>query len=140
MALSHIVGYPRIGTRRELKRATESYWDGEVTREALDETARTPRLEAWTRMRDAGVDLIPSTFSFYDRVLDVTAMVDAVPPRFRAGVAGAAGASDDADDGDVDLDTYFAMARGASVLVPNSVECYELAGAGVVYRAGVPKS
>ena len=113
MTLSHIVGYPRIGTRRELKRATEAYWDGERSREQLEETARTLRLEAWTRLRDAGVDLIPSTFSFYDQVLDVTAMVDAVPPRFRAG--GAADASNDGegDVGDVDLDTYFAMARGA---------------------------
>src|SRR5688572_13768623 len=102
MALSAIVGYPRIGARRELKRATEAYWDGSGSREELDETARTLRLEAWTRMRDAGIDLIPSnTFSYYDLVLDTTAMVGAVPERY--GWHG----------GDVDLDTYFAMARGA---------------------------
>lgn len=103
MALSHVVGYPRIGTRRELKRATESYWDGEVTREQLLETARELRLEAWTRMRDAGIALIPSnTFSFYDQVLDTTAMVGAVPARYHQPA-----------DRDVDLDTYFAMGRGA---------------------------
>ncbi len=103
MALSHVVGYPRIGTRRELKRATESYWDGEVSREQLQETARALRLEAWTRMRDAGIALIPSnTFSFYDQVLDTTAMVGAVPARYQQAV-----------DRDVDLDTYFAMGRGA---------------------------
>ncbi|MFN8638124.1 MAG: 5-methyltetrahydropteroyltriglutamate--homocysteine S-methyltransferase [Dehalococcoidia bacterium] len=103
MALSHVVGYPRIGTRRELKRATESYWDGDVSREQLLETARTLRLEAWTRMRDAGIALIPSnTFSFYDQVLDTTAMVGAVPARY-----------DQPADRDVDLDTYFAMGRGA---------------------------
>ncbi len=103
MALSHIVGYPRIGARRELKRATEAYWDDEITREELLETGRTLRLEAWQRMRDAGIDLIPSnTFSFYDQVLDTTAMVGAVPARYQQ-----------RDGEDVDLDTYFAMARGA---------------------------
>ncbi|MEE8338073.1 MAG: hypothetical protein V3R95_08425, partial [Dehalococcoidia bacterium] len=69
MALSAIHGYPRIGGRRELKRATERYWDGKVTRDELEAVARTLRLEAWERMRDAGIDLIPSnTFSFYDQV------------------------------------------------------------------------
>ncbi|MBM4414918.1 MAG: 5-methyltetrahydropteroyltriglutamate--homocysteine S-methyltransferase [Chloroflexi bacterium] len=102
MALAHIVGYPRIGTRRELKRATEAYWDGELPREQLEAAARALRLEAWTRMRDAGIDLVPSnTFSYYDQVLDTTAMLGAVPERY----GGANGA--------VDLDTYFAMARGA---------------------------
>ena len=101
MALSAVSGYPRIGARRELKRAVEGYWDGNVEREELEETARSLRLEAWTRMRDAGIDLIPSnTFSYYDHVLDTIAMVDAAPPRYR-------------DGGDGDLDTYFAMARGA---------------------------
>ena len=100
MALSAIPGYPRIGARRELKRAVEGHWDGDVAREELEETARALRLEAWTRMRDAGIDLIPSnTFSYYDHVLDTIAMVDAVPPRYREGGGG--------------LDAYFAMARGA---------------------------
>ncbi|MSP22850.1 MAG: 5-methyltetrahydropteroyltriglutamate--homocysteine S-methyltransferase [Dehalococcoidia bacterium] len=103
MALSHVVGYPRIGTRRELKRATESYWDDAITRDELQATARTLRLEAWTRMRDAGIALIPSnTFSFYDQMLDTTAMVGAVPERYHQPV-----------DRDVDIDTYFAMGRGA---------------------------
>ena len=103
MTLSAITGYPRIGARRELKRATERYWDGRVTREELEETARTLRIEAWQRMRDAGIDLIPSnTFSYYDQVLDTTAMVGAIPARY--GWSG---------EGDVGLDTYFAMARGA---------------------------
>ena len=102
MALSAIVGYPRIGTRRELKRATEAYWDGKQTRDELQHTAAALRLEAWTRMRDAGIDLIPSnTFSFYDQVLDTSAMVGAIPARY------------DWHGGPLDLDTYFAMARGA---------------------------
>ncbi|MGE0135939.1 MAG: 5-methyltetrahydropteroyltriglutamate--homocysteine S-methyltransferase, partial [Dehalococcoidia bacterium] len=102
MALSAIVGYPRIGTRRELKRATEAYWDGKQTRDELQHTAAALRLEAWTRMRDAGIDLIPSnTFSYYDQVLDTSAMVGAIPARY------------DWHGGPLDLDTYFAMARGA---------------------------
>ena len=110
MTLSAIVGYPRIGTKRELKRATERFWDGRVDRAELEETARALRLEAWTRMREAGIDLIPSnTFSYYDHMLDMTAMVGAVPARYEW-----SGASNGASNGPmVDLDTYFAMARGA---------------------------
>ena len=114
MALSAIHGYPRIGARRELKRATERYWDGRLSRDELEQTARTLRLEAWQRMHDAGIDLIPSnTFTFYDQVLDTTAMVGAVPARY--GPNAADGPSEDSapDSAPVDLHTYFAMARGA---------------------------
>ena len=114
MALSAIHGYPRIGARRELKRATERYWDGRLSRDELEQTARTLRLEAWQRMHDAGIDLIPSnTFTFYDQVLDTTAMVGAVSARY--GPNAADGPSEDSapDSAPVDLHTYFAMARGA---------------------------
>ena len=108
MALSSITGYPRIGARRELKRAVEGYWDGKADRAELEETARTLRLEAWQRMRDAGIDLIPSnTFSYYDHVLDAVATVGAVPPRYGWDGANGGGRAE------VDLDSYFAMARGA---------------------------
>ena len=107
MALSAVIGYPRIGPRRELKRVTEAYWDGEASREDLEETARALRLGAWRRMREAGIDLIPSnSFTFYDQMLDTTAMVGAVPPRYGWDPERAPG-------GMVDLDTVFAMARGA---------------------------
>ena len=104
MATSSIVGYPRIGRRRELKRATEGYWDGTTSRDELLATGRDLRLEAWRRMAEAGIDLIPSnTFSFYDQVLDATAMVGAVPARY---------GWDPAVTPEIDLDLYFAMARG----------------------------
>lgn len=119
MALSAIHGYPRIGARRELKRATEQYWDNSITRDELEETGRTLRLEAWRRMSDAGIDLIPSnTFSFYDHVLDTTAMVGAMPPRYRSETSSTI-APDQArnkkpdEHPTLDLDLYFAMARGA---------------------------
>jgi 5-methyltetrahydropteroyltriglutamate--homocysteine methyltransferase len=101
MALSSIQGFPRIGGQREFKFATEGYWAGRVSAEELHDTARRLRRENWQLMRDAGIDLIPSNdFSYYDQVLDTTALVGAVPPRY--GQRG----------GDVGLDTYFAMARG----------------------------
>jgi 5-methyltetrahydropteroyltriglutamate--homocysteine methyltransferase len=101
VAVSSVHGFPRIGGRRELKVATEGYWAGRVSADELHETACRLRRENWRLMRDAGVDLVPSNdFSYYDQVLDTTALVGAVPPRY-----GSPG-------GDVDLDTYFAMARG----------------------------
>ncbi len=101
MVLSNVSGFPRIGDRRELKAATERYWDGEVDEVELRQVAQDVRHLNWVFMRDAGVDLVPSNdFSFYDHVLDAIAMVGAVPPRY--GIT----------SGPVDLDTYFAMARG----------------------------
>ena len=101
MALSNISGFPRIGPARELKFATESFWRGEGSEEDLLTTAREIRIANWKRMRDAGIDLIPSNdFSLYDQVLDTIALVGAVPERY--GWKG----------GDVTLEEYFAMARG----------------------------
>ncbi len=101
MALSNIAGFPRIGPERELKFATEGYWRGEVSRDELLEAAKRIRLDNWRFMQSAGIDLIPSNdFSLYDQVLDTIALVGAVPDRYGHG------------RGPVDLDTYFAMARG----------------------------
>jgi 5-methyltetrahydropteroyltriglutamate--homocysteine methyltransferase len=101
VALSSIHGFPRIGPARELKFATEGFWKGEVSADELQHTARDLRAANWQFMRDAGIDLIPSSdFSLYDQVLDTIALVGAVPDRY--GFTG----------DEVDLDTYFAMARG----------------------------
>jgi 5-methyltetrahydropteroyltriglutamate--homocysteine methyltransferase len=101
MALSNIAGFPRIGPNRELKFATEGYWRGETTADQLAQTASEIRRANWKLMQDAGIDLIPSNdFSLYDQVLDAVALVGAVPERYEH------------SGGDVDLDTYFAMARG----------------------------
>ena len=91
-----------LGAARELKRATEAYWKGVTQQEELLAVGRTLRSRHWTLQRDVGLDLVPSNdFSFYDRVLDTCALVGAVPPRY--GWTGER----------VDLDTYFAMARGS---------------------------
>src|SRR3954464_8478922 len=101
MALSNVSGFPRIGHNRELKFATEGYWRGEKSADELAATAKVIRVENWKLMQDAGIDLIPSNdFSYYDQVLDTIALVGAVPERYGW------------NGGHVDLDTYFAMARG----------------------------
>jgi len=101
MALSNIAGFPRIGPNRELKFATEGYWRGDVSLHDLQATAKKIRTENWKFMQEAGVDLIPSNdFSLYDQVLDTIALVGAVPERYEHS----------ADL--VDIETYFAMARG----------------------------
>ncbi len=101
MALSNISGFPRIGRNRELKFATEGYWRGETSAEELAKVAKAIRVENWKLMQDAGIDLIPSNdFSYYDQVLDTIGLVGAVPERYGH------------DGGEIDLDTYFAMARG----------------------------
>lgn len=102
--LTHILGYPRIGEKRELKQATEAYWQGRLSRSDLEAAARDLRRKHWLAQQAAGIDLIPSNdFSLYDQVLDTTCLIGNVPARF--GWTG----------GDVDLDTRFAIARGVNV-------------------------
>lgn len=105
MTVSHILGYPRIGARRELKKITEAYWRGEADREALESTAQALRLHHWQIQQAAGLDMVSvGDFAFYDQVLNVSVMLGAVPERFDA--------ADEVRDGRVDLDTMFRMARG----------------------------
>ncbi len=101
--LTHTLGFPRMGRNRELKKALEAYWKGALSREELLVTGRALRLRHWSLQQKAGIDLVPvGDFSFYDHMLDMTAMLGAVPPRFGR------------QEGTVDLDTCFLMARGAS--------------------------
>lgn len=83
MARSSVLGYPRIGKRRDLKRALERYWAGESDEAALLQTARSVRRAAWEVQREAGIDLIPcNDFSLYDHVLDTICLLGLVPERF----------------------------------------------------------
>ncbi|MCX8048614.1 MAG: 5-methyltetrahydropteroyltriglutamate--homocysteine S-methyltransferase [Methylohalobius sp.] len=101
MALIHNLGFPRIGLKRELKKALESYWQEAIGREQLEQTGRALRRRHWEIQASAGLDWIPvGDFSWYDHVLDTTCLLGAIPERF--GCSGSA----------VDLDTYFLMARG----------------------------
>jgi 5-methyltetrahydropteroyltriglutamate--homocysteine methyltransferase len=102
--ITHNLGYPRIGGRRELKRACESYWAGKTSLDQLLEAGKSLRRENWLIQKDAGIDLIPcNDFSFYDHVLDMSLAVGAIPERYRP-------LSDSASSTEMDL--YFAMARG----------------------------
>jgi 5-methyltetrahydropteroyltriglutamate--homocysteine methyltransferase len=70
-----------MGPKRELKFALESFWEGKSSDADLEALAKNLRASIWTQMADAGITLIPSnTFSYYDQVLDTTALVGAVPP------------------------------------------------------------
>ncbi|WP_319584201.1 5-methyltetrahydropteroyltriglutamate--homocysteine S-methyltransferase [uncultured Pseudodesulfovibrio sp.] len=98
---AHILGFPRMGIERELKWALEKYWRGETTEAELLATADELKKRHWTIQSEAGLTLIPvGDFSLYDHVLDTVAMLGAVPPRYGW------------DGGELDLKTYFHMARG----------------------------
>lgn len=95
-----IIGYPRIGSLRELKFASEKYFRGEVSVSELQNTAKELRFANLDLQRKSGLYFIPSNdFSFYDNVLDTAFLLNAIPERYRK-----LGLSE--------LDTYFAMARG----------------------------
>jgi 5-methyltetrahydropteroyltriglutamate--homocysteine methyltransferase len=102
-----VLGYPRIGRRRELKKAVEAFWAGTTSAEELEATARELRLATVRRLVELGLGAddgsVPGSFSFYDQVLDVAAALGAVPSRF-------ASLTDDA--GRLDLAGYFTVARG----------------------------
>ena len=95
-----VIGYPRIGTLRELKFALEKYFRNEITATELQTTAKELRAIHWQSQKEAGVDFIPSNdFSFYDIVLDSAFLFNIVPKRYKKLNLS-------------ELDTYIAMARG----------------------------
>jgi len=101
MPLPLMLGFPSIGPNRDLKKALEAYWKGQAGADALLSKARQIRADTTAMMRNAGVPYPPvGAFSLYDRMLDMSCLLGAVPARFGWG------------GGDVTLDTYFAMARG----------------------------
>ena len=102
-----ILGYPRIGRRRELKRAVEAYWKGTIDEAELQRVAAELRAATRSRLVELGLPAeggaIPESFSFYDQVLDATLALGAIPARFADVGAGSAAS---------DLTNYFALARG----------------------------
>ena len=100
MATTHNLGFPRIGAKRELKFALESYWKGQSSREELQRTGAGLRARHW--QNQAALDLVPAgDFAFYDQVLDMSFTLGNLPARVR-------GFHGDA------LDNYFRVARGRS--------------------------
>lgn len=101
---THNLGYPRIGSRRELKKAAEQYWAGKIPAEELMATGKNIRLQNWKIQQEAGIDVIPvGDFSYYDQVLDTSLMVGAIPSRYHELTA---------NKQLRDIDLLFAMARG----------------------------
>lgn len=95
-----IIGFPRVGTFRELKFASEKYFKGEISAEELEEKAEELRSLHWNIQKDSGLDYIPSNdFSFYDNMLDTAILLNVVPKRYSNLKLSS-------------IDTYFAMARG----------------------------
>ena len=95
-----VIGFPRIGTLRELKFASEKYFKKEIEAGELLQKAQELRKTHWLTQKNAGITYISSNdFSFYDMVLDTAALLGIVPKRYK-------------ELNLSDLDTYFAMARG----------------------------
>lgn len=103
MALAHNLGFPRIGRDRELKKALEAYWKGELDEAALRAVGQRLRAEHWQLQKEAGIQLLPvGDFAWYDQVLGHSLMFGVIPERFRP------------HSGRPTLDTLFGMARGVS--------------------------
>ncbi|OCL11827.1 cobalamin-independent methionine synthase [Glonium stellatum] len=100
MVQSSVLGFPRMGGNRELKKANEAYWADKLSRDDLLAEGKRLRLAHWKIQKDAGVDSIPSNdFAFYDHVLDHIQMFNAIPERY-------------SKHGLAPIDEYFAMGRG----------------------------
>jgi len=97
-----ILGHPRIGEKRELKKAIESYWKENISEKELLEIASDIKKKNWLHQKEIGIDLIPSNdFSLYDQVLDMSLTLNCIPKRFR-----------ELKNKVSFVDLYFAMARG----------------------------
>ncbi|MGB0678955.1 MAG: 5-methyltetrahydropteroyltriglutamate--homocysteine S-methyltransferase [Polyangiales bacterium] len=115
MIQTHNLGYPRIGEKRELKKATEAYWKGELSLAELLATGKALRESHWRKQQAAGIDVIPvGDFSFYDQMLDMSCLLGNVPPRFHW------------NGGQTDVTTAFTIARGTqggASLAEDSKDC-----------------
>ncbi|TMO54064.1 5-methyltetrahydropteroyltriglutamate--homocysteine S-methyltransferase [Pseudoalteromonas phenolica] len=109
MAYIHNLGFPRIGKKRELKFAVESYWRGEINQDELLEKGKAIRVENWAIQANAGIELLPvGDFAWYDHILNTSLLLGAIPKRHVN------------TDGSVDLDTLFRVSRGKS---PSGCAC-----------------
>lgn len=98
---THVLGFPRIGTNRELKKALESYWKGTSKKEDLFACENALKERHWWFQRDQGLSMVTvGDFSFYDQMLDTTCLLGMIPQRFQT-------VTDE-----LELDRYFRMARG----------------------------
>jgi len=98
MSKNYVIGFPRIGEKRELKKVLEQYWAKQTDFNEVKYVASQLKKRHWTYQKEAKIDFIASNdFSYYDNMLDTTILLGAIPQRFK-------------DLKDEEL--YFAMARG----------------------------
>jgi len=98
MSKNYLIGFPRIGENRELKRALESYWANETTYNDVLEAASSLKEKHWKEQNAAGICYIPSNdFSLYDNILDTSILLNVIPKRF---------------ENLENEELYFALARG----------------------------
>lgn len=103
--LKNNLGYPRMGSHRQLKKACEQYWAGKISKKDLHQAARKIKEENWQLQLNMGINLIPcNDFSYYDQVLDMTLLLGAIPTRYSPVLSQV--------QGNDEVDLYFAMARG----------------------------
>ena len=101
MILSSNLGYPRIGSNRELKWLLESFWKKEINEDYLFKKISEIKKSNWIKQKKSGINYIPSNdFSLYDHVLDMCLTLNVIPDRFNKLKK------------ENILDLYFAMARG----------------------------
>ena len=105
MALAHTLGFPRIGAKRELKIALESFWRGDSEQHQLQTTGSQLRQRHWQQQIDAGLDFVTvGDFAWYDQVLNTLALLGAIPERFKF------------KPSELTLSDYFTLARGSDKL------------------------
>src|SRR6267378_4494825 len=103
VTVAHILGFPRIGAKRELKTALESFWRGELPEAELLNVGRDLRGRHWQWQRDSGLDFVTvGDFAWYDPVLQTLAHLGCVPARFGF------------DPRSLTLPQYFTLARGSA--------------------------
>lgn len=108
--LSSNLGYPRIGEKREWKKALEKFWSGDISEAELLKGTKEIRLDGLRKQQKKGIDLIPvGDFSLYDQVLDTSVMFGIVPKRFQN------------NGGKTSLETYFSIARGTKDAVASEM-------------------
>ena len=98
MSKNYVLGFPRIGEKRELKKVLELFWAKKTSLTELERVSKELRIKHWNYQKDAGIDFIScNDFSLYDNMLDMSVMLGAIPKRF-VQLEG--------------VEKYFAMARG----------------------------
>jgi 5-methyltetrahydropteroyltriglutamate--homocysteine methyltransferase len=109
---THILGFPRIGSNRELKKAVESYWRCEISQNQLEDIGKKIREDNWKTQHDSGIHFVTvGDFSWYDHILDTSALLGVIPKRFKA------------KEQKINLNTIFCMARGQAPNTQDAPAC-----------------